>query len=430
MRGDLILQELSKEPVLVKESTAMSILTILANGVGVATTTQVANDSVTYEKVGKVAVISVDGVMYKKSMGGLCGDVAAYSDIIRAIDKAEADDSVNTLLFRVDTPGGSVAGLEEVWSRITACKKKTVTAYENLGASAGIYAFTASDKVYATSKNTELGSIGVVAGYVLPDENGKKVVEIVSSRAPNKRCALGEDCKAKLQAKIDVLENVFFERVQMNTGFTATQIQETFNHGDTIFADKALEAGFIDGIIPFKNILDSLQTGGAINTAMPAVVSTEKLAYQATKGENTMEFSKENFDALLASHEALTAGNASLTEENKVLRAHGETMRARNTDLAKSLDEANAALAKASEGKIEAAVAISRVQEAFAVGASVDTVVAMIKAESAESASKIALDSKPTQALTPQEQGATVSDQAAKLAEAVAKAHSVGKGAF
>jgi len=53
---------------------------------------------------------------------------------------------VDTILFIVDTPGGDVAGVDNVGDKIFKTKLNTVTLYENLGASGGIWAFSASDK--------------------------------------------------------------------------------------------------------------------------------------------------------------------------------------------------------------------------------------------------------------------------------------------
>ena len=66
----------------------------------------VANNNVAYSVVKNVAIIAIDGAMYKKSFSGACGEtVVSYPDIIKAIDKAETNTDIDTILFRVDTPG-------------------------------------------------------------------------------------------------------------------------------------------------------------------------------------------------------------------------------------------------------------------------------------------------------------------------------------
>jgi ClpP class serine protease len=261
-RGSLIRAELLNQPFIMcpaKMDTYINVLNTeiprMEDKIGVA------NNNVVYTALGNVAVIAIDGAMYKKSMNGACGEsVVAYPNIVAAIDKAENDMAIDTILFRVDTGGGSVAGAEEVRYRIKNSRKKTVTLYENLGASGGIWIFTASKEVYATPI-THLGSIGVVVAYEEEDiETKAKKVELVSKNAPNKRCNLNGDCREKMQTMIDELEKDFFAVLEENTGFKMEQLVEIFENGGIIKAEVAKEKGFIKDIRHFSVLLETLKT--------------------------------------------------------------------------------------------------------------------------------------------------------------------------
>ena len=307
MRGDYFLQYVLGEPMMVSPSGFMKLKSILeASEIpkameGVAT----ANNSVTYSEVGNIAIVGIDGGMYKKGFSANCMSIASYEAMILAIDKAEANPNISTILFRVDTPGGFVAGADEVRERIYTSPKRTITLYENLGASGGMWIFTASDELYATP-GTDLGSIGVVVAYEEQDEESKKrSIELVSKNAKNKRCSLSGDCKDRIQKKIDEKEEMFFRVLEENTGFTQAQLIEIFDEGGVIKAEDALKANFIKEVIHFKPLMEKL-TSSRVNSASAQIKNSKE-------GESMSKtYTSEEVAALEANHaEALEKITAS-----------------------------------------------------------------------------------------------------------------------
>lgn len=365
----------------------------------------VANDSVEYEVVGNTAVISIDGGLYKKEMNGMCMSVASYDQIVKKIDKAESDEIVTKILFRVDTPGGAVAGVDEVGERIFDSSKETYTLYENMGASAGIWAFTAADHVFATEP-TNLGSIGVMVSYLDMDTD-KRVVTLVSKNAKNKNCSLNGDCKQKIENKINAYEDIFYSRVERNTGFTAEQIKTTFNNGEMIFATEAKEKGFIKDVTTFKKLLGELTMGGTKAETIPS----DNVKLVNSKIGANMKFDRENLDATEQTFNTLLESrshlNANIADLNLKLQENAASLEAKEAELA----EANAKLsgavsiedakAQADAVKTEALnevalVTSARVEEAFASGvANKETVLAMIAEKDDTKAHEIALNAKP-----------------------------------
>jgi len=328
MRTDFIKKDLENGFFALEQNTLNSVLDAVNNGLPKMDKQdiEVSNGNVVYQEIGSVAVISITGGMYKKDMSATCMDVVSYPAILKAINKAENKKNVTTILFRVDTGGGHVDGADEVEEAIYKSKKKTITLYENMGASGGIWIFTASDEVYAT-ETTMLGSIGVVATYRNKDGENNDIVEITSSNAPNKRCSVDENCKNEIQTMIDGYEDIFFARVTKNTGFSDEKIKSVFNDGGMIFASEAQKEGFIKEVITFDTLLGKIATdrNNTIN------------------GGFKMEYNKESFDALSAEHEtALTALQANLSESQNALTISAEKI------------EKLEALLKDTEGKIEA----------------------------------------------------------------------------
>ncbi len=370
MRTKILQKALDNQAFMVQPnvmSDAIALLSTLTDkeAESAVTVGDVANNSVVYETVGNVAVISLDGAMYKKNMTGLCMNVVSYDQILKKIDMAESDNSIDTILFRVDTPGGAVAGADEVGERIYNSPKKTVTLYENLGASGGIYIFSAADELYAT-RTTQLGSIGVIVTFSKRDAAGDEHLYLTSKNAENKVCDMEGDCLDRIQTRIDEHERMFYDRVMRNTGFSAEQIRDVFDKGDIIFAEKAYEEGFINGISTFHEVLNSL-------AAMPTAVG-DKLAENHIKGVS-MEFNEDNFKVLLANRDTLK-----MRLENK------------EHEMSQAVVEVKQTM-------------IARVKEAFATGIVDEAVIVkMMEVEDDEAASAIALASVPSEALKQNEE--------------------------
>ena len=226
-----------------------------------------ASKGLSYEIQNGIAIIGIDGAMVKAhtSMSADCGVQAiSYYDITKAIKQAENDPAVNTIVFKVDTVGGDVADAGATSDIIRNLTKPAYTYYNNIGASAGVLIFSAAkDGLYA-SESTQIGSIGVVSIMEKDDGNNKKTIEIVSSDAPNKRCSDPDSCIAQRLQMVNEYQEFFFKTLERNVNFSREQIIAGFNAGGMIFADKALEIGFLKGVMPFDEFLST------ISASMPA----------------------------------------------------------------------------------------------------------------------------------------------------------------
>jgi len=294
--------------------------------------TEIANNSVTYQVIGDCAVIALDGVMYKKNIG-LCTSVISYDQIVKNINKAEADENVKTIIFRVDTRGGSVAGAEEVRNRIKNSPKKTITFFENVGASGGMWIFTASDEVYATDM-TQLGSIGVIVIY---RDRKTDLKTIVSLNAPNKYCDIADPkCKQRVQADINKYEAKFLEvLVEAYPNKTKEQIIDDFDRGGVIFGEEAYKLGYLDGVMQFQELLETKVSKEAIEKnktrsikmAEDNIFKVEQLEEQLSNANATIEnlqkevdTSKEQLSLLISEREKLQEEIAKITHKLEVAK--------------------------------------------------------------------------------------------------------------
>lgn len=321
-RGDFIKADLLNQAFILCPAKMQTYMNVLSEGAIRTEEVGVANNNVVYTVVDNVAIIAIDGAMYKKEFKGACGEsVVAYPNIIKAINIAESDNNIDTILFRVDTGGGSVAGAEEVRFRIKNSPKKTITFYENLGASGGIWIFTASDEIYA-APTTWLGSIGVVVAYEEEDpETKNKKIELVSKNAPNKRCSTNGDCREKMQIMIDEIEKDFFMVLEENTGFKQEQLVEIFQNGGIIKAEIAKEKGFIKDIRQFSVLLGDIKSNKGVR--MPDTGQEDNSVNVENKPSNILigglAFNEDNFTMLVESRTKLNETIKALNEQVEVL---------------------------------------------------------------------------------------------------------------
>lgn len=113
-----------------------------------------------------IALIRVSGVITAgRSEPGLFGDaVSGSEDIVSQLVKARRDRSAKAVLIRINSPGGSPAGSEEVWNEIRRVREAGKPVYVSMGdvaASGGYYIACAADRIFADD-STITGSIGVI----------------------------------------------------------------------------------------------------------------------------------------------------------------------------------------------------------------------------------------------------------------------------
>ena len=112
---------------------------------------------------GAIGLGSPDDSPFSAASGG------AYSTPIRkALDQAAEDDSIQAVVLRVDSPGGSAVASEIILdaTRRVKAKKPYVVSMGNVAGSGGYYVACASDTIFA-DRTTITASIGVVGGKLV-----------------------------------------------------------------------------------------------------------------------------------------------------------------------------------------------------------------------------------------------------------------------
>ncbi len=118
---------------------------------------------------------SMRGVEGDLTLGGdkvavveVTGEIRDTSDIVQQIQDYGKEDSVRAIVVRLNTPGGSAAATEEVFSEIKRVrdekKKVVVASIASVGASGGYYIACAAQEIFANPSSIT-GSIGAIAQW-------------------------------------------------------------------------------------------------------------------------------------------------------------------------------------------------------------------------------------------------------------------------
>jgi protease-4 len=101
----------------------------------------------------------------------------AATEISRAFRAAVRDAAVRAIIFRIDSPGGSVVASESIWREVVVARergKPVIVSMGDVAGSGGYYVAAPADKIVAEPA-TLTGSIGVLAGKLVVSDLFQKL---------------------------------------------------------------------------------------------------------------------------------------------------------------------------------------------------------------------------------------------------------------
>ena len=107
-----------------------------------------------------IAVITAEGAIME---GEITQGVAGANGVVKQIRSAHEDENTKAIVFRVNSPGGSIIASEMMRDELFAAKQKGIDVIVSMGdyaASGGVYISTPADYIFA-EPTTITGSIGV-----------------------------------------------------------------------------------------------------------------------------------------------------------------------------------------------------------------------------------------------------------------------------
>lgn len=203
------------------------------------------------------AVVELQGVLRKPEF------VAAREQV----NLLAANPHVGEILVLVDSPGGTVAGVHDLYSAIAAAaKQKRVTAViEDLAASAAYYAIAgATEIVINPTGNT--GSIGVYAVFADASELFRKLgIEIIVIRSGAHKGTgvegtnISQQQIDQLQAVVDAQGRHFITAVARGRRMSVDRAKELAD-GRVLVGEQAVAAGLVDKVRTFEDVIADAET--------------------------------------------------------------------------------------------------------------------------------------------------------------------------
>jgi signal peptide peptidase SppA len=197
----------------------------------------------------------------------------------RMFRAAMADSSAKAIVINVDSPGGSIYGIDELSQEIFKARgqKRIVAIANSLAASAAYWIASAADEFNVTPGG-EVGSIGIVATHKdrsqQLEQEGIRTMLIFGGRYKTEEsefAPLSPEAKAAMKARVDEYYGIFVNTVARNRGTTPTRVHTGYGRGRMLGAAEALKAGLVDRIATLDQVLSKLGVTGPARTAARAI---------------------------------------------------------------------------------------------------------------------------------------------------------------
>lgn len=267
---------------------------------------------------GNVGIIPIRGPLF--SRGSWLTRYLGFGDyqtIAQDFRVALQSEDVGAIVLDVDSPGGMVAGVDELSGLIFQARTgaKPIIAYTGgMMASAAYWLGSAAREIIA-SPTALIGSIGVrmdVQDTKEADEKrGIRRRTIVSRQSPHKADDLDtEDGKERVQAIVDRLAAVFVGTVARNRATTADAVVDRYGKGGVLIAADAVGATMADKVATFEALISDVAKSttpvpagpfglsAATGTSSKAKDGTSPMDETVKAADITADFIAANFPAI------------------------------------------------------------------------------------------------------------------------------------
>jgi signal peptide peptidase SppA len=234
------------------------------------------------QMVGRVAVVPVMGVLAQRMgmMQAMSGGTSTES-LGATIDNLTADRGVKAILLNIDSPGGSVFGIQELADKILQARsEKRIVAVANSTAASAAYWLASCCSEIVCTLGGQVGSVGVIAAHTDESkaEEAAGVKTTYISRGAYKAegySPLTDAAQAAIQSQVDAIYGTFIKTIAKGRGVTENKVEKDFGQGRVVLAKPALEAGMIDRVATLEATLRRL---GGDESARAARERTAQLA--------------------------------------------------------------------------------------------------------------------------------------------------------
>lgn len=188
---------------------------------------------------------------------------ATYTGLADQLRALAGDDEVGSIVLHIDSPGGTVYGVEDAAQAVAdAAKKKPVIAVaDGLMASAAYWIGSQAREIVATP-GSDVGSIGVIAVHF---DRSKELEQLgVAATLVTAGAHKGEGHpfaplsaadRAAIQARVDAQYALFVARVAKGRSITPDEVRGGLGEGRVLPALAAKKAGLVDRVESFAKVV-------------------------------------------------------------------------------------------------------------------------------------------------------------------------------
>jgi protease-4 len=213
-----------------------------------------------------IAVILAEGAV------ATSGDGLTSEEICKLFKEVREDENIKTVVFRVNSPGGSALASDEIWRevKLTNEKKKVIVSMGDLAASGGYYVSAPASYIFAEPM-TITGSIGVFGmipytGKMFENKLGLTFDRVATNKhsvmTTNRK--LNEDEMLVIQKSVDDIYDQFKGRVAAGRGMTKEQVN-VIGRGRVWTGRDALKIGLVDELGGIKDAISYAADKAGIN---------------------------------------------------------------------------------------------------------------------------------------------------------------------
>lgn len=241
---------------------------------------------------GSIAILPLHGVLSQRM--DMFADVSGGTSTENygaAFRQVMADPNITGVILDVDSPGGSVYGVEELANLIYGARgeKPIIAVANSMCASAAYWVASQADELWVTPSG-EIGSIGVICMHTdLSKRAEMEGVAVTYITYPadgykdegNPYEPLDEETIAYMQATCAEYGAAFESAVARGRGVKVGKVQKDFGRGRMLSASKAVAAGMADREGTLQDAIDKLakrkvSKGGTRAEEEPASILAEE----------------------------------------------------------------------------------------------------------------------------------------------------------
>lgn len=239
---------------------------------------------------GAIAVLPIHGVIVHRAnvLHNISGGASAEL-VSHYVRQVVADPNVSAVVLDIDSPGGSVFGIQELADVVHAARRrKPIVAVANSLAASAAYWIASQASEIVVAPGGQVGSVGVVAMH---DDlsrrwarEGVKRTFITAGRFKaegNEFEPLSDDARRAMQASVNAYEDMFVRTVARGRGTTPSEVRERYGQGRLLLGWSAISRKMADREDTLQATLDRLADGARFKGRSPLAIVSRTSSQQS-----------------------------------------------------------------------------------------------------------------------------------------------------